>query len=290
MKVALCCIARLENEYIQEWIEHHRTIGVSQFFVYCNAKHGEPRVSDVLGDEKDVTIIPHPGNVQQIPAYNKFIRIDMHKYDFDWVGFIDVDEFVAPVMHRSIPELIRDCGDKSNGTLALQWMMFDSNGHEKKPSMGVREAYTRSYFYPCVKSFWRKDSLKLLPMVYQVHTIGPEVSAIGGFRLGPSHTERPPKERNKCRNESLCETAFIAHYMTKSVEEYKAKCIRGRADSSTPYIISTYKEKWCDVSEAKDDFRVVDFVTGSQCSSDSNSQQAIPKRTNLRSSSPVQAL
>lgn len=260
MRVALCCIARLENDYIQEWVDHHRRVGVSRFFVYCNARPGEPGVSEVLSGQPDVVIIRKPGHAQQVPAYNQLIRRDLPP-DVDWVGFLDCDEFVVPVKHRNVPDLIAECADHGNGTLALQWRMFDSNGHLTRPEgKGVRESYTRSWFYPCVKTFLSREAMRRLKGVRHVHTIAGEVSAISGFRLGPDHTERPPKERNKCRDEALCGVAFIAHYVCKSEEEYRRKCARGCADGNTPYNFAKTRDRWCRAPEAREDTRVLGFL------------------------------
>lgn len=260
MIVALCCIARLENDYIQEWVDHHRRVGISKFFVYCNAREGEPKVEDVLSGQDDVIIIRKPGHAQQIPAYNQFINKDITP-DVEWAGFLDCDEFVVPVKHKNVPDLLREFGDKNNGTLALQWRMFDSNGHVTKPvGKGVRESYTRSWFYPCVKTFLNRRAISQVKAVRHVHTIAGDVSAISGFKLGPMHTERPPKERNKCRDEKLCDIAFIAHYVCKSEEEYFKKCSRGCADGNTPYNFYKTRDKWCRAPEARRDARVLEFV------------------------------
>ena len=36
MKTALCAIAKNENLYIREWVEHYKNIGVSKIFLYDN--------------------------------------------------------------------------------------------------------------------------------------------------------------------------------------------------------------------------------------------------------------
>ena len=260
-KVALCCIARLENDYIQEWVDHHRGVGVSKFFVYCNARPGEPKARDVLSGQPDVVIFDKPGFAQQIPAYNQLMRRDLTP-DVGWVGFLDCDEFVVPVKHRSVPALLAECGDAATGSLALQWRMFDSNGHVDRPppGRGVRESYTRSWFYPCVKTFLNREAMARLRGAAHVHTIAGEVSAVSGFRLGPARTERARNERNKCRDESLCDVAFIAHYVCKSEEEYRLKCARGCADGNTPYDFERTRDKWCRAPEAREDLRVLEFV------------------------------
>lgn len=34
MKVALCCIGKLENRYSKEFVEYYKTIGFDKIFIY----------------------------------------------------------------------------------------------------------------------------------------------------------------------------------------------------------------------------------------------------------------
>lgn len=36
IKIALCCIVKDENEYIDEWVNHHKNIGFDQIIIYDN--------------------------------------------------------------------------------------------------------------------------------------------------------------------------------------------------------------------------------------------------------------
>jgi hypothetical protein len=36
MKIAICLIIKDENEYLQEWMDYHRKVGVSHFYIYDN--------------------------------------------------------------------------------------------------------------------------------------------------------------------------------------------------------------------------------------------------------------
>ena len=61
---------------------------------------------------------------------------------FEWVGFIDADEFVVIGDNRSIGEFLSEY--RTEAGVALHWYMFGSNGHIDRPTAGpVIAEYTR---------------------------------------------------------------------------------------------------------------------------------------------------
>ena len=74
MKVALCAIGRLENNYIREWVEHYKMLGFNHIFLYDNNYDGEEHFEDVIGDYIDsgfVDVINYRNKqVCQIKAYD----------------------------------------------------------------------------------------------------------------------------------------------------------------------------------------------------------------------------
>ena len=53
IKVALCCIACMENDYIQEWVDYYfKTVQVDDIFIYDNNKtaQSDQKISDVFKD------------------------------------------------------------------------------------------------------------------------------------------------------------------------------------------------------------------------------------------------
>ena len=64
IKVAIVAIARLENDYINEWIGHHLNIGVNHIYVYDNSSSEEEKLKYRVYDK-------YFNNVTIIPAYDK---------------------------------------------------------------------------------------------------------------------------------------------------------------------------------------------------------------------------
>ena len=48
MKVALCAIGRLENQYAVEYVEHYIKLGFDKIFIYDNNHDEEEHFEDVL--------------------------------------------------------------------------------------------------------------------------------------------------------------------------------------------------------------------------------------------------
>ena len=50
MKTLVCGIAKLENDYIREWVEHYKKIGFTNVVLYDNNDPDGERFEDVIGD------------------------------------------------------------------------------------------------------------------------------------------------------------------------------------------------------------------------------------------------
>ena len=48
LNIALCAIAKNENLYIREWVEHYKNIGVSKIFLYDNNDIDGERFEEVI--------------------------------------------------------------------------------------------------------------------------------------------------------------------------------------------------------------------------------------------------
>jgi len=115
--IALVCIAKNEDHYLDEWIDYHKKLGFDEFFIYQNdwkAKVKHPSAQYLSID----------GNNQQVKSYNNFLDENRHK--FDWVAFLDVDEFIVLKKHRDINEFLKDYEDLP--AVGLNWCLFGDNG------------------------------------------------------------------------------------------------------------------------------------------------------------------
>jgi len=206
-KVALVCIAKDEDRYIDEWIDYHLKLGVDEIFIYENDWRS--------GIERDrVHTIPFDGPTRQTYSYNHFI-FTMSK-EFEWVIFIDVDEFVCLKKHKSIQEFLRDYGNIPQNVdgIAMSWVYF-GDGNNVSPNGSVLERFT-----------WRgakpERSIKIIVklngdrMMFGPHnSFGFWVDTNGQVSQTQSNYEPP------------IDVIQLNHYIVKTLPEYEQKCARG---------------------------------------------------------------
>ena len=96
IKTAICLIAKEENKYISEFVEHYKNLGINRINLYDNNDINGEKFDYILKDYIDsnlVKIINYRGlSKPQTIAYKDCY--DMNKNIYDWIGFYDVDEFL----------------------------------------------------------------------------------------------------------------------------------------------------------------------------------------------------
>lgn len=106
MKVALCCIGRLENSYIKEYVDFYLGIGVDKIFLYDNNYNGEEYFEDVINEyisNGSVEVVNFRNQSYcQLKAYQDCY--DKHSSEYDWFCFFDIDEFIAFQNVKTIKE------------------------------------------------------------------------------------------------------------------------------------------------------------------------------------------
>ncbi|MCD7878371.1 MAG: glycosyltransferase family 92 protein [Candidatus Gastranaerophilales bacterium] len=138
--LSIAAIMKNEGSYLKEWIEYHRLVGVERFYLYDN--ESSDNTKEILKPyiEEGIVIYRYvEGSCMQFPAY--LDAIYKYKNQTRWLAVIDLDEYIVPVEKDSVKEFLKDY--EKYPAVGVNWVMFDSNGHVKKPETGVLESYTR---------------------------------------------------------------------------------------------------------------------------------------------------
>lgn len=220
MKIALCCIAKCENLYLSEWVNHHLNLGFDHIYIYDNNDIKGERCANVIGDNQKVTVLTkflgkkQKGCEIQVRAYNDFYKTFGKKYD--WVLFSDVDEFLVLNKHTNVNDYIGSITDKKTKCVKLNWKCYGDNEqlhYENKP---VVERFTKecdnkeeNRFY---KSFYKTkiSGFELINVHYSLY-----VSTIVDCDGNEMKYEKNVKTKTVNTN-----SAYFAHYVTKSADEY----------------------------------------------------------------------
>ena len=137
-KAVIVACASNENLYIRDWAEYHLKLGFKKIFIIDNSPEpGGDYPEYVLGDyvaKKKVQIIrlrKHKTNPKglQMAAYTVIYKAFYRQ--FDWMFFIDVDEFVTFLENSGIKKiydfLARPEIDGAD-QIKMNWLIYTDNG------------------------------------------------------------------------------------------------------------------------------------------------------------------
>ena len=94
LKTLICCIAKMENHYIREWVEWYKNIGITNICIFDNNDIDGEHFEDVIGDYidngfiilRDVRGLKSNENINlQTKSYQDCY--DEFSKTYDWIGF-----------------------------------------------------------------------------------------------------------------------------------------------------------------------------------------------------------
>lgn len=223
--LSIACIAKNEAPYIREWIEYHKIVGVERFYFYDN--ESTDNTIEVLEPYiNDGTVIYHriDGRSRQSISYTDAVfRYSNQTY---WLALIDLDEFIVPKKADSVVDFLREYEHYPG--VVINWVIFDSNGHDKKPTehgglvtanyTRVRNGFDKWHGERHIKSIVHPN--------YVAKIINPHFALYKNGGNAVSENSEPVAGPWS----PYCSISKIQlnHYHTKSKEEYLKKIERGR--------------------------------------------------------------
>ena len=235
MKSAICLIVRNEVRDIAEWMAFHKVAGFDTQIIFDNrSDDGTAEIVKTAAARLDIRyhLWPHSGPDSQVLAYEA--ACDAYKREFDWIAFVDSDEFVVIAGGESVNRYLARFEDWSG--IALNWAIYGSDGHVEFPQGLVLESFTRRArpdFFPArhVKSIIRPS--------FAARCLNPHCFDLRGHSLGSYATPRQkpmqwwpaPELGGILPGVSLdvpdYGTARVNHYFTRSRAHWLAKLKRG---------------------------------------------------------------
>ena len=241
-ELAIGAIMKDEGPYLKEWLDFHILVGVTKFYLYDNGS--TDNTTEILKPYIKHGIVEYhyfPGQRMQLPAYLDIIN--NHSNDTRWLALIDLDEFLVPVNHETIPEFLHTL-PQGFAQLIVTWVIYGSSGHKTKPNGLLIENYKqRAKNTFGIKSIVNPRLLVEYRCVHQNMVAGWTIDN-NGKKLGRTHQSTNPPAYNNLR---------LNHYYTKSYEEYVAKSKRGTASGQNIAYRSIEKFKMYDRNEVHDD-------------------------------------
>ncbi len=211
----ICAIIKDEpKHYLDEWVDHHDKL-FTKIYIYDNG-------GDLVCDHPRVKIIPFPGKVAQLKAYQYHCETNVNEYTL----FIDSDEFF--ISDTPVSKLEYLC--HKYGALAFNWQMFGSSGIVESTTIPQMEKFTMAL--P-----WEHQVNKHMKTMVNTNNVKKwlnphEVSLFEGRYdrdVTNGHTDYVD-----------CDLGFINHYYCRSKNDFLSKINRGRADCDRTYSLENF--------------------------------------------------
>ena len=215
IRFCLCVLAKLENKYIIQYIEHYKKIGVDKMFIYDNNDLNGENFDFILLEyikKKFVEVINFRGKISpQIKMLNDCYKKNNKNYD--WFILFDADEFIELKYFNNIKLFLNQkIFNKCDYIYFYRAYQTDAN-KIKFENKSLSERFSTSV-YPVhtYKPILRGNISNL--KIHGVHKLNFKLKSCNSFG----------KSKDKTRDFKI---NFIKHYYFKSTEEFIEKVNRG---------------------------------------------------------------
>ena len=265
MKTLLCGIAKMENDYIREWVEHHLNLGFDKIILGDNNDPDGEWLADPIVDyikEGKVQVYDiRNKDIKQVGFYND-IYLGGLCDEYDWVLFLDIDEFLFLEKDKTVQEYLSRDEFKDFTCIKIHWMVMDDNNQLINTGEPVVQRFTNPA-RPVPMNWYNKNTGEIIKQVemnmFVKSFVKPKLKnvvwddapqPVPGIKI--EDPNNPPTEEDiknidhelvVCNNkgEALSQEytdettvdnidytlAHIKHYRTKTIEEYiSKKCTR----------------------------------------------------------------
>ena len=269
MKVALCLIAKNENCYIREWVDHYYNLGIDKIYIYDNNDEDGEKFDDVISDYINngfVKVINYRDKKFAIMKAYKECYENFNEF-YDWIAFFDTDEFLtfADNSIKNIKTFLSDEKFSDAQGVCINWKLYDDNGHVYQQLIPVKQRFTNP-----------KEPFNILMphgVPYNAHV---KVILRGGLKnieWTPDNPHTLIKENHNIKyvnpigetnvawqsiwkiNYDVC---WLNHYSYKTIQEYIRKIKRGDGISKEHQIADLKLNTFFRYNELTND--KIDFI------------------------------
>lgn len=261
-QVVACAIFQNETFFLKEWIEYHKIIGVEHFYLYNHLSSDQ--YLEVLApyiEEGSVELFDWPVQVSnqseyltllQLPAYND--ALNKVKGIAKWAAFIDLDEFIVPLRHNNLNDMLKEYDDFAG--LAINWQVFGTSNIEELP---LDELITEHFVLKAPSNHPMNQTVKLIVQPEHVESINnPHAFSFfpGGYAVSSG---RKPLKPDQMGQPVTLDTVCINHYWFGSRNWYFTNKIP-RREKWDIKIATDYTKTFLDSFNQVKDHAIQKFV------------------------------
>ena len=228
--IALCCIVKNENDYLDEYVNYYHNLGFDKIFIYDNNDPNGENPSDIIGKYNFIEIINCRGiKYAQCRVYEHCANICKDQYD--WLAFFDADEFLEFRNNNIKIYEYLESFPKDADTIFINWCNYGDND-----LLGNENNNDRHLVNRFIKPIEDNNENIEIKSIVNLHKYLPKfriphnpINAINCYDA----------DGNRCENKPILKKAYanvkLNHYRKTIIEYIEHKYNRGFADgNSTP--------------------------------------------------------
>lgn len=226
LRLAICTMAKSEDDYLYEWVDYHYRLGFDEIHVL---QHGDWRYHGPLHPALRLGTMPK--EMRQGPAMDGWLR--QHHGDFDWAVFIDVDEYIVLANGDNyMPTFLSRYSHA--GAVRLNWRLFGTSGLEDNGDRRTVARFTR-----CSQTLSLVTKLAINLAYWNDNTVLRTVHDIFGIDnvINVNGDPAPTRDDPGTGMPQRMNIAYINHYYTRTPQEYRRKLERASGYQFAPRYV-----------------------------------------------------
>ena len=257
MRLAICAIAKCENQYINDWCRYHLALGFNHIYLFDNNDISTPNVKGFIDPSMwdSITIFNVNGvhkSLFQNECYTKFYQ--EYKAQFDWCAYIDIDEYIHFDGFTNIQEFLAQEIFESYEVIRLKWHLYgDDDVLVRDETIPVDQ-----FFKKRVERTNKRNQCKTIirgGLSNEVEFTSSHYPSINGKVLKSCMSDGTPTVAEINAFVAHTEVGWINHYMTKTLNEFlKQKYARTDAQFKARQLDLQYYWDLNSRTEQKEEF------------------------------------
>jgi hypothetical protein len=221
----IVCIAKKEEDYIEEFVKYHLALGFRYIFLYDN--EDLPTYEKMLYKYKEnIKVIHLPRNNYEKAV--QFVALDHFTKNYlgnnktiTHVAHIDIDEFIVLKKHKNICDFINEYMIGDCEGIGMNWRFFGSSGKTEKTNEPVTLRFTmcQKNGNNHIKTICKTQNFIRFAGCHHVNLSKGHIKSTNGAII-----------RDAFNNNISLDVIQLNHYKCKTLPEFKYIRKRQRAD------------------------------------------------------------
>jgi hypothetical protein len=128
-KSSIVTISKNEHLYLNEWIDYHLNLGIDKIIIFDNNDKENLSQYKIIStySPEHVVYIDYRGKTeyQLYKAYQE--AYDIYRAEFDWIVFLDIDEFLFIPKHFNLHEFLNDISYSKTDLIEIKRIYYGDN-------------------------------------------------------------------------------------------------------------------------------------------------------------------